>query len=442
MTSVIAPPEPVPGHATLPFPAVPPQACGRARLLAGPPPDQGPETYAQHRARLGRRPGGGEWMLEVLDRSGLRGRGGAWFPTARKWAAVRRLAGGGPAAVVVNLSEGEPLSAKDRALALHRPHLILDGAQIAAETVGAEEILICIAGLARPLAGTLRRALAERRRAAGREVPIGILRTRHRYVAGESSAVVRRAGGGPARPTSAPPHPSERGVRGRPTLVQNAETIAHVALIARFGPTWYRERGMELAPGTALVTLSGGVHRPGVYEVDLGTSLVDVLHTAGATLEAVSGALVGGYFGTWCSAEAIRTTTLSPDTASLGCGVLGILDEGACGLAEAARIAAYLAGESAGQCGPCVHGLRAVAETMTRIAASDADPGDVERVGRWARMISGRGACHHPDGAVTNALSALDAFAPHLRLHLAGIPCSGRGRRGLLPPPRTGRAWW
>ena len=439
MTSAAEPPGWAADAARAPLRAVPAWAPGTVRLLAGPSPDRGAETYAEHRSRLGRRPSGGEWMVDVLERSGLRGRGGAWFPTARRWAEIRRRPRG-PAVVVVNLSEGEPLSAKDRALALHRPHLVLDGAQIAAETVEADEILICLAGPGRAVPGALRHALAERGRAVRGEVPVALVRTRHRYVAGESSAVVRRANGGPARPASAPPHPSQSGVRGEPTLVQNAETLAHVALIARFGPAWYRERGTPGAPGTTLLTLSGGVEHPGVYEVGLWTPLLDVVRAAGTSPASLAGALVGGYFGTWQGREALVGARLSPDEVSLGCGVLGILDGSACGLVEAARVAAYLARESAGQCGPCLHGLRAVAEVMGRIAASDADPGDLGRLRRWSHMIPGRGACHHPDGAVGNAVSALTAFAPHLVLHLRGIPCSGRGRSGLPPPPRPG--WW
>lgn len=414
---------------------------GVLRLLSGPSLERGAEPHAEHRARLGRRPRGGDWVLETLERSGLRGRGGAWFPAARKWAGVRRHAEREPAIVVVNLSEGEPLSAKDRTLALHRPHLVLDGAQIAAESIGAEEVLVYLARPSHALAGVLHRALDERGGRAQSEVPTRLVRTPHRYVAGESSSVVRRANGGPAKPTFAPPHPGERGVRGGPTLVQNAETLAHAALIARFGDAWYRERGTDDAPGTTLLTVSGAVGCPGVYEMSLGTPLAQAIEVAGGLADRASGALVGGYFGTWFGGSKVSEVILSPEHVSLGCGVLGILDPRACGLVEAARIVAYLSRESAGQCGPCVHGLAAVAETMERIAASDADLGDLDRLRRWTLMIRGRGACHHPDGAVANVRSALEAFADHLPVHLAGIPCSGLHHPGLAPPPRRRWRW-
>jgi NADH:ubiquinone oxidoreductase subunit F (NADH-binding) len=380
-------------------------------------------------------------MVDVLEQSGLRGRGGAWFPTARKWRGVARLGEEVPAIVVVNASEGEPLSAKDRTLIAHRPHLVIDGALIAAESVGADEVVVYLSRPARQAAGVIRHALRQRREARLRELPIHLVHTAHRYVAGESSAVVRRVNGGPAKPGFAPPHPSESGVDGRPTLVQNVETIANVALIARYGDGWFRECGTPSAPGTALTTLSGDVRFPGVYEVDLGSALLDVCNRAGGPLSPPSGALIGGYFGSWVGADQFAGLRLDPDGVTLGCGIVGVLGEATCPLGEAARVIRYLAAESAGQCGPCVHGLRAVAETMGRIAASDADRGDVVRVQRWSSMIAGRGACHHPEGAMHSVLSALEAFPEDLARHLEGRPCDGRGGHSLPQPPTPRWGW-
>ena len=411
------------------------------RLLAGPLLADGAECFASHRTRLGRRPVGGAWLLDVIDRSGLRGRGGAWFPTGRKWRAVARAATERPAILVVNASEGEPLSSKDRTLVEHRPHLVIDGALIAAESVGADEVLIYLSRPSRQATQALRHGLRERRRAGLRELPVHLVHTAHRYVAGESSAVVRRAGGGVAKPTFSPPHPSEIGVDGRPTLVQNAETIAHVALVARHGDAWFRERGTDDAPGTTLLTLSGNVRFPGVYEVEVGTQLADVLEAAGGTLSPPGGVLVGGYFGSWLNGPALDGARLDPSTITLGCGIVAVLSRDGCPLTEAARIVTYLAAESAGQCGPCVFGLRAIAETMTRIADGDADRGDRTRVERWMAMVAGRGACRHPDGAINHVRSALEAFGDDLDNHLAGRPCPGSARLSLMPPPTRHRGW-
>jgi NADH:ubiquinone oxidoreductase subunit F (NADH-binding) len=412
------------------------------RLLAGPGLEHGPESLSDHRGRLGRRPIGGEWLLDVVERSGLLGRGGAWFPTHRKWRAVRRLANERcPAVVVVNASEGEPLSHKDRLLAETRPHLLIDGAVMVAESVGAGEVVMYLSRPSRGMTRSIRRAIAERRREGIREIPIRIAHTQHRYVAGESSAVVSRLNGGQSKPSFAPPHPSERGVLGRPTLVQNAETIAHAALIARYGDAWYRERGTDDAPGTALVTIAGNIARPGVYEVDIGSRLAAAVTAAGGVVSAPIGVLIGGYFGTWLDADRGARARLTPEEVSLGCGVIGILGADACGILEAARIVRYLARESAGQCGPCVYGLRDIAEAMSRLAAGDADQGDLHRIVRWSNQVMGRGACHHPDGAIHNVRSALKAFAHDVDRHLAGHACAVGSCTPLPAPPRRRRGW-
>jgi NADH:ubiquinone oxidoreductase subunit F (NADH-binding) len=410
------------------------------RLLAGPAHEGEPETLEQHEARLGRRPRGGAWLIDVIEGSGLRGRGGAWFPTGRKWRGVARAAERRAAVVVVNASEGEPLSAKDRVLVAHRPHLVIDGALLAAESVGATEVLIYLSRPSRQATRALRHALGERRRAGQRDLPVHLLHTAHRYVSGESSAVVRRASGGVAKPTFTPPHPSDSGVDGRPTLVQNVETIAHLALIARSGEDWFRERGTREAPGTMLVTVSGSVRFPGVYEVEVGTPLREAIGHAGGVLDPPRGVLIGGYFGTWLNGASLAEVRLDPAEVSVGCGVVGVLGTAACPLREAASIVAYLAAESAGQCGVCVFGLGAVAATMTRVAAGDADRGDLARLGRWTTMVRGRGGCRHPDGAVNNVVTAVDAFADDLALHLDGRPCANSGRPSL-PPPRPRRGW-
>jgi NADH:ubiquinone oxidoreductase subunit F (NADH-binding) len=415
------------------------------RLLAGPDATHGFERLGEHLRRLRVLPEGGEWLLDELDRSGLRGRGGAWFPTARKWAAIAGRTDG-RAVVVVNASEGEPLSAKDRTLLALRPHLVLDGAALAADTLGATEIVVYVSAGSKAAERVARKAIRERRRAGLPDPPMTIVRTADSYLAGESSAVVNRIMGGPATPRMTPPHVSEEGVGGRPTLVQNAETLANAALIARFGSEWFRQCGTASSPGSALMTVSGSVCRPGVYEVALGARIGDVLDAAGGTLGRAAGALLGGYFGAWLPAEGLAEVLLDADQlnskgASLGCGVLAVLPEGACGLGEAARILAYLELESAGQCGPCANGLQAISRTMERVALSEATPTDITRLRRWSEMVRDRGACRHPDGAAAHLTSALEVFAGHLEDHLAGISCPGLAVDGFPQPPSR-RRWW
>lgn len=415
-----------------------------ARLLSGPPASRGHERLGDHLKRIGARPRGSTQFLTTLQRSGLRGRGGAWFPTWRKWSAVAERSSG-HSVVVINGSEGEPLSAKDRVLLQTRPHLVLDGAAIAAETLGADDVVLYLSRSSKETERVVEDALRERSERG--ETPIRIERTAHRYVAGESSAVVSRVSGGQSKPRFAMHRSADKGVNDQPTLIQNAETLAHVALIARYGADWFRRLGTANSPGTTLMTLCGNLNRPGVYEVDLRATVAAVIRDVGGTATPGAGALLGGYFGTWVSQSVLDSLPLDVDTlrathgVALGCGVLAVLPKDGCAIVESTRILMYLAAESAGQCGPCVNGLAALADAMQRIASSSPEDGDIERVWRWIAMVDGRGACHHPDGAVGQLTSALKAFDRHLSVHLAGHRCYGATAAGFPPPPMRGSGW-
>ena len=383
---------------------------------------------------LGR--GEGPELIDWVARAGLRGRGGAAFPTATKLAAVADAGGG--SIVVANGAEGEPASAKDRRLLEWSPHLVLDGALLAAQAVQADEVIVCVRHDAVEALERTRAALAELTAAEMVPVPVQLALTPSAYLAGEESALVRFLNGGPAKPTFVPPRPFERGVARRPTLVQNLETLAHLALIARHGPDWFRELGTAREPGTALVTLSGAVSMPGVYEIGLGMSLYDLLVAAGGATTPVRAVLVGGYFGSWLEPGVARDLILHdehlrPLGGGLGAGVIAILPEGACGVAESARVLDYLAHEAAGQCGPCTHGLDAMAGAFVQMSHGRASAGVEDDVERWSEMVQGRGACHHPNGAVRFALSALDVFAEEFAEHRRSGPCPDCRAPAVLP---------
>lgn len=359
-------------------------------------------------------------LIEVVERSGLRGRGGADFPAARKLRAVaeRRR----DATVVVNGSETEPASAKDRLLLERMPHLVLDGAELAAAAVGAREVVVKVGAHAVDAQRALQAAIGVR--GHGR-LSFDLVIGPDGYVTGEESAVMNFLNHGKSLPTFVPPRPFERGYRGRPTLVQNPETLAQIALVARYGDFWYRELGTAADPGSALVTISGAVAAPGVYELAFGTPMTDLLDAAGGSTEPLQALLVGGYFGTWVeSARALRLRLAREELRSVGCslgsGVLIALGESSCGMHESARVIDYLAAQSAGQCGPCVHGLRAIADSFSALADSIAHRSERERLLRWANEIPGRGACHHPDGAVRFVQSALRVFGGELKAHHPG----------------------
>ena len=380
-------------------------------------------------------------LLDEVERSGLTGRGGASFPTATK---MRAVAGArGRAIVVANGAEGEPASLKDRTLMETLPHLVLDGGLVAAEAVGADELIVCACESAGASVEALELAIAERSRelsGAGGGPKVTLVSVPSHYVAGQETALLHYLGGGPAKPTFTPPMPFEQGLRRRPTLVNNAETLAHLALIARHGANWFRQLGTASQPGSTLVTLSGPVAHPGVYEIENGSSLTSLIEASGGTTARVRAVLLGGYAGAWIGGELLQALALSqehlaPHGATLGAGIILLLSEAACPVAETARVARWMADQSAHQCGPCIHGLDALASTVEQMASGTAEGNAAQRTDRLASLTARRGACAHPDGAVNLVLSSLEVFAPEFADHARHGACEACPRPPELPLP-------
>jgi NADH:ubiquinone oxidoreductase subunit F (NADH-binding) len=397
------------------------------RLL--PPGASQPESLRAHLGRHGFVPyrNGRLQLVADLEAAGLTGRGGAAFPVHRKLTAV--AAAGRRPFVVANGAESEPASRKDVSLLWLAPHLVLDGLQLVAEAVGAAEACLYVHEAdSGPLGQALRRALSERWGGRIDRVPVRLASAPGRFLAGQETAMVSLLNGGPALPTYAPPRPFERGVGGAPTLVQNVETLAHTALIARYGPGWFRQVGTPAEPGSMLATIHHADGTAHVTEVALGTPLSgpNGAGLIGADLAGRSQAvLIGGYHGSWVPAGraahlTLDNAALNPIGAMVGAGVIAALPAGRCGLAETARVVRYLALESAGQCGPCLNGLPRIAEAMAELAGPR--PGRHVRadVERWAGLIRGRGACAHPDGSVRFVRSALEVFSAELAQHAEG----------------------
>lgn len=395
----------------------------------------------QHRATFARPPRPGRSpnasLIEMVDRAGLRGRGGASFPTAVKLRAV--ASGRRRPVVIANGSEGEPASQKDVALMTLAPHLVLDGATLAASAVGAADVIVAVDVWARGARAALEHALRDRASSEPRGVRVRIAEVPPGYVSGEERALVHRLNRGPAIPTSGP-RPFVRGVDGRPTLIQNVETLTHLATIHAFGPSWFREIGVDDLPGSMLLTVSGAVARPGVYEVEAGSPLRDAIDKAGGTPAGIGAALVGGYAGAWLSPEVVEHVSL--DTGALraagttiGAGVIVVVPAGACGWTETARVLRWLAGQTADQCGPCVQGLAAIAGASEQVVGGHGGIPVVDRLVRWASEVEGRGACGLPDGAVRILRSALTVFEPDVRAHARGKRCAGSRDAGWLPTP-------
>ncbi len=421
------------------------RVSGLPRLLEGIP-SHGAMGLAEHLAVHGplplphKRKRGEHPLIEQIEQAGLRGHGGAGFPTARKLRAVcssRRRA-----VVVVNAAEGEPASLKDRMLTQALPHLVLDGAALAAQMVGADEVIVSVCESARASVESLAEAITQRESPGRGAAHIRLVTVPDHYLAGQESALVNHLNGGPAIPTFTPPMPFQQGVARRPTLISNAETLAHIALIARHGPDWFRELGTSSQPGSTLVTLAGPIAYPGVYEIEYGASLSSLIGAAGGSTARLRGALLGGYGGSWVGEAHLHELVLSDEHlashgASLGAGVVLLLSEYACPVAETTRVVHWLAEQNAGQCGPCVHGLDAIATTFKEIASGVAQAQATERIARLAGLVRGRGACGHPDGAVRLVLSAIETFGPELADHARHGPCEDCQSAAELPLPAS-----
>jgi NADH:ubiquinone oxidoreductase subunit F (NADH-binding) len=371
----------------------------------------------------------------MANQSGLTGRGGAGFPSVRKWDAIRRV--GRPPLLAVNAMEGEPASAKDRVLLNRAPHLVLDGAALAAGLVGAREIVICLPAHDNRTASVVAAALAERRTDTT-SPHVELRRPPGGYVTGEESALVHWLADGLARPTFRPDKSHPLVIGRRPVLVHNAETLAQLALIVRHGPDWFRGQGTEESPGSTLVTISGLTTSSVVLEVELGTPMRDILACCGLE-EDPRALLLGGYGGAWLDGSQVDLSyahgPLTAAGATLGVGVLVVLPARSCGVAETARLVRYMAGQSAGQCGPCVFGLPVLADDLEQLAMGRAGPMALERVARRSATIEGRGACRHPDGVVRLVRSALTIFRSDVRAHASGRPCAHHNQPSVLCLP-------
>ena len=379
------------------------------RMLAA----EGP-TLIEHHRRFGDLPAVDAEFIAAVEESGLTGRGGGGFPTGRKMAAVT----GAKPVVIGNGAEGEPLSRKDFDLLTRAPHLVLDGLAAAAAAIGADKVYLYLHAEAVPSA----MAAVEERLAAGVDSHrVEVIEAPDRFIAGEESAAIRRIEGGPAVPRDRTVIAAISGVRGRPTLVNNVETLAHVALIARYGPDWFRSVGDADDPGTMLLTLSGALNQHGIVEVPTGSLLTAVLDHCGQTEpRAVGAVLVGGYHGSWLPAAEFAGARLARSGQKPGAGVIHALGTDECGLARTAEIVAYLAEQSARQCGPCLNGLPRLAELTDELAFRRPSDLLLQDIRRISRLVEGRGSCRHPDGTARMVRSALHAFAPDIEMHRRG----------------------
>ncbi len=395
-------------------------------LLAGPRVEEGAEVREAYEVRMGTLPSlSGDEIFRELHDSGLQGRGGGSFPLWRKLQVA--IESRGEPLLVVNCSESEPASRKDWTICSFRPHTVVEGAAAIARVLGAAEVVIHLHRSAREPKMALCNALIERGSPDG-DPAWRISYGADGYVAGEASAVARQLHEGVALPLFTSGPLARRGPNGRPTVVSNAETAAQVAIVLRLGAQRWRGAGTASLPGPQLLTLTRGMGTEHMVVELLGQATIGAILESGGVDAPPQAVLVGGYAGTWIPGDAAWHTQMEPSSlrafgAARGCGLIGVLPHGACGISETARIVAYLAGESAGQCGPCVHGLPVLEEGMRALASATGVRRALRRIRQTAEALPGSGACSHPDGVARLVASALDVFNDELVRHRKGAPC-------------------
>jgi NADH-quinone oxidoreductase subunit F len=399
--------------------------------------------YQALQTALGDRP---ERLIDTVDASGLAGRGGAGFPTGRKWRAVAE-APGHPKSIVCNADEGEPGCFKDRCLMDHDPHAVIEGMVLAAHATGATRGFIYLRYEYPETQAVLERAIDEAREAgflgtdilsSGLHFDLHVRRGAGAYICGEEGSLLNSLEGKHPFPRNRPPFPVTHGFEDLPTVVNNVETLASVPPIVRHGAEWYRGLGLGDHAGTKIISLSGDVARPGNYEVPLGLSLTRLIHEiaggpgAGRTVQAVT---MAGLSGGFLAGDDLDVTLDEPSIRAkgsfLGAGGIMVFDDSRDMVDIAHQAMSFFAHESCGKCFPCRIGTQRLMERL----GGDAGPSDI---GAWTDEVEDLGstmmetsACGLGTAAPLITKSLLKYFPERVARHVA------RPRTQRAAEPRT-----
>ena len=390
---------------------------------------------------------GPEMTLAQVEAAGLRGRGGGGYPTAAKWRAARD-APAGRKVVVANLIGADPTALGDRALAEGNPHLVLEGLMIAAFATGASEAIIAVRTDWTVAIARLRAAVAEAdaARLAGYLVlgtdfscTVSVWEGAAALVAGEETALLAALAGDRGMPVIRPPYPTERGLGGDPTTVQNAETLAHAAWILRHGTEEFRSVGSAGSPGTKLVSVYGRVANPGLAEVPLGSPLSALLKIAGGGSGTTKAVFVGGPGGGALSAAELGTPydfePLRDAGAGIGLGQVLVADSATCMVDTARFFLDYSAREACGKAVPCRIGTKRLVETLDRILAATPRPNDLVLLRELSRKMTDTALCHLESRAPGPMLTTLDRFEDEYRAHAERGECPAGSCRSIGVAP-------
>lgn len=372
-------------------------------------------------------------IIEEVKTSGLRGRGGAGFPTGLKWSFVPRNTGK-PTYLLCNADEGEPGTFKDRDIMRFDPHLLIEGMIMAGFALGVKDAYIYIRGEFLHEANVLNEAIAEAYAAnllgenilgSGYSMNLTVHRGAGAYVCGEETALIESLEGRPGRPRFKPPFPAVEGFYRCPTVVNNVETLSTIPAILKFGGAWHAAIGKPNNTGCKIFSVSGHVKKPGNYEVPMGTSLKTLIeeYCGGLQHGTVPKVIIpGGSSTPWILAEHYDTPLTYDDLVKagsmLGSGAIIVMDETADLLALTRRLAHFYAHESCGQCTPCREGTGWLERVLVRIEKGCGTEEDLKVLEDAAKHMAGRTICALADGAAAPVLSLMQHFPDALR---AGI---------------------
>jgi NADH-quinone oxidoreductase subunit F len=369
-------------------------------------------------------------ILQEVTASGLRGRGGAGFPVGRKWTAAAETPVE-PRYVVCNAGEDEPGSFKDRVLIEHRPHLVLEGTILAARAIEAEEAHFYINETYDDCVARITEAIEEAKRAGYLgSLNVSVHRAPTVYVAGEDSAALEVLEGRPAKPRQKPPYPATAGLFGKPTVVNNVETLANIPPILRNGASWFRTYGTADSPGTMIFCLGDEMNAPGAYELPLGTPLRHLYENVGCGVKngkPLKAILPGGPSCAFLTGDQLDIP-LDPESlkragTTLGCGVMRFYSEGTCMVEETLKIAQFFARETCGQCPACRMETTMIAAMLERIQQGRSDPALFDQFQKIIDFNRGKGYCALINMPGPPILSALRLFREEFDYHLRHGAC-------------------
>ncbi len=389
-----------------------------------------------------------EEVIAEIEAAGLRGRGGSGYPTANKWRAARAEQADRKI-VVANLMAADPSALGDRALAEGHPHLVIEGLLIAAYAVGASEAIIAVRRDWPEAIERLRAAAAEATdaRFAGylvlgtdTSIQLSVWEGSGAYVAGEETALLSALAGDRGMPLIRPPYPATQGLHGAPTVVQNAETLAHAAWIIAHSADAFTSTGSGPASrGTKLVTIMGRVAQPGLVEVPLGIPLLDLLELAGGGTGSTKALFVGGPGGGAVDAASLDLAydyePLATVGAIIGSGSVLVTDSATCMVDTARFFVDFSAREACGKAVPCRIGTLRLREALDRILAGTPRPNDAILLRELSAKVSDTALCKLERLAPSPLLTTLDRFPEEYRAHAERGEClAGACETGRMPP--------